>query len=648
MANIGKPQTRSSLLTACALLGFFVAFYSLFYSGTFLTDDEHILSARTLSFAFDDTINISRVIGNSRVLEFSTSTEKWASEAANIEPGQALIGSLLAKFALLLQVGRIQSLFLLNIWATAMTAVVLFITAIKMNYSRWVGFILAGLFAFATIAFPYARTYFRDPLAMLFLACAWMFAQRIIQPGREKSNSRTHAMFWVGFLGFSLAGVLTKNTVALAIPVLLLEIIIHRSMKIKIQFTRQFWINVALSVGAFVCLVIFWILAVPRIPILARFSPDYYFSLINIIVGKPHPYLLQAITGPFISPGKSIFIFSPVLLLSLWSLIFHFRSAWSAWLYLLLLAFFQGLFYDGEWAGHVNWGLRYTLPAIPPLVLAAAPIIERSIKRFVGRTMVIITAIISIFIQLLGGMVPIKQYFIDKSGAVPQVSEYSTIWQIKHSIIIWSANWISSGKMLDLAVCRNTGTFWLILVTVTLLGGFAIFCLKNQKLQYGSILAILGVIGLNTGMMFLFKNEQAYYLNRNDLKLTQTYLSENAKPDDLILIKSYGSPVWYYWMNWRDDKNEWTALPYYFPTPARLELFTLTMNPEDALDIITLSIFRQKIKPGQRTWLLVAGDSPGASLGIEALWLEERSEFHECQYFSDDTHNTNLCYFDIK
>jgi hypothetical protein len=648
MAIPGKLQTRSTILTACALLAFFVAVYSLFYSGTFLTDDEHILSARTLSFAFDDSFNISRVIGNSRVFEFSTSTDQRASEAANIEPGQALLGSLFVRLAILLHIGRIQMLFLMNMWATALTALVVFITATKLKYSQKVGFILAGLFGFATIVFPYSRTYFRDPLAMLFLACAWMFARPIGQTGDEKQNIRSKLVLWLGFIGFSIAGIWTKNTIALAIPVLLLEIIIRKFIKRKFQITRTTWIKVAIAAGFVMSLVLLWIFIVPRIPILARFSPGYYFSLISIIVAKPHPNLLQAITGPFISPGKSIFLFSPVLLFSLWSLIFHFRSAWSAWLYILLLVIFQGLFYDAEWAGHVNWGLRYTLPAIPPLILAAAPTIDGLIKRFAGRALIILLAIISICIQIMGAVVPIIKFFIEKSSAIPQISEYSTIWQAKQSILLWGMNWIFHGKPLDLAILRNPGSFWLILISVVLQCAFTIFFMKNQKFQYGAVLAIMVVIGLNIGMMYLFKNDPAYYSTRKDLSRSQTYLIEHIKPEDLVFIKSYGSPIWFYWMNCGDDKFQWTALPYYFPTPTRLDVYSVSRNPEDALDTITLSIFKQKIKPGQRTWLLVGGDSPGAGLGIETLWLEERSFAHECQDFADNGKITELCNFDIR
>jgi len=158
----------------------------------------------------------------------------------------------------------------------------------------------------------------------------------------------------------------------------------------------------------------------------------------------------------------------------------------------------------------------------------------------------------------------------------------------------------------------------------------------------------MGVIGLNFGMMYLFKNDPVYYLFRNDLNRSQTYLVEHINPDDLVYIKSYGSPVWFYWMNWGDDKIQWIALPYYFPAPARVDVFNITKNPEEAMDAITLSIFKQKIEPGQRTWLLSGWDSPGASLDLERLWLEERSDFHECQSFIDNGGTTELCYFNIR
>ena len=219
-----QPSTLSTRLVGLSLLIFFVTLYSLVYSGTFITDDEHVLAARSLSFAFDDQFNLSRVIGNSRVYDFPLYGPIGATEAANVEPAQAVLGAILAKISVWLGIGRIQTMFLLNIWVTAFTAVIIFITAIKMGNSKQLGIILSVLFGLCTIAFPYSRTYFRDPLAMLFLSGAWLFLHQIIQQSETKKNSFSRVYIWLGFFGCLIAGILSKNTIAIAIPVFLIEI----------------------------------------------------------------------------------------------------------------------------------------------------------------------------------------------------------------------------------------------------------------------------------------------------------------------------------------------------------------------------------------------------------------------------------------
>ena len=47
------------------------AVYCLTYSGTFITDDEHILASRTLSLSFDENVNNNRVYGNGRLFFLS-------------------------------------------------------------------------------------------------------------------------------------------------------------------------------------------------------------------------------------------------------------------------------------------------------------------------------------------------------------------------------------------------------------------------------------------------------------------------------------------------------------------------------------------------------------------------------------------------
>jgi hypothetical protein len=478
---------------------------------------------------------------------------------------------------------------------------------------------------------------------MLFLACAWMFAQRIVINMNKSSNGRLTTLLWLGFISFSLAGVLSKNTVAIAIPVMLLEILIryraiNRPKVIHLDWKKLIIVSVCIGVMGLT-----WFFVVPRIPLLARFNPAYYGSLLKFFFSSPHPNLLQALTGPFVSTGKSIFLFSPILLIPLWSLIRHFRSAWSAWLYLVLLIIFQALFYDDEWAGHINWGLRFVLPAIPPLVLSTSGTIEDWLARRKGLIALSFIAVVSIIIQLLGVLSPVSQFFYEKSSANPQVTEYATIWQAKQSILLWSAEWIAGGKPLDLAVTRNSGGLWLVLTVIILIASFAVVCVRNQKSHWGSILSLGIAISLNVSMLFLYRHDPVYSIDRMDLKLAQETLIEQSHPQDLILVKSYGTPVWKYLMNWGDEKILWTSLPYFFPTPDTLEKFNQTHNPEDALDSTTLALLNNETHPGQKVWILIPGDSSGADLDLEILWLLKRGEDLNCEKYTYSEFTSRLC-----
>ncbi len=199
VANIeqigGKSDHASSFYVALSIFVLLLAIYSLTYSGTFVTDDEHILASRTLSLAFDERINDSRVYGNGRVFALANLPPEQAAQAVNIEPGQALFGALLARLAVLLGVGRIQTIFLLNIWVTALTTLVTFGTVVVRGHSTLTATVTALLFSLGTLAWPYTRTYFRDPLAMLFLAVAWGCAQIIAFPNGKLFESKR--FYWL-------------------------------------------------------------------------------------------------------------------------------------------------------------------------------------------------------------------------------------------------------------------------------------------------------------------------------------------------------------------------------------------------------------------------------------------------------------------
>jgi hypothetical protein len=642
-----SKEPPSPWQTALVILVCLVSVYTLTYSGTFITDDEHILAVRTISLAFDEEINYSRVLGNSRVYNFSM----ISPEALNIEPGQAIIGSLLARAAVMLGVGQVQAIFLLNVWTTALTAVVLFCTVLVHGYSQRTATVTAVVFGVGSIAWPYSQTYFRDPLAMFFLACAWLFAQLLIKDQKSHLKGKIYSLF--GFVFFSIVGVLTKNTTAIAIPIMFLEILLNKIVRSGNYIKCLAGILAVSKKTTFiltgvVLLLSAWFLIVPRVPQLFRASPEYYLIMLTRVASTPLIEVGDAFIGTLLSPGKSIFLFSPVLVLALVSLFSHWKTAWPAWLYLGLLMFAQGLFYGLEWPGHVNWGARYTLPALPLLVISSAPVIDTCLKDLKKRIGILMLTVFSVSIQLLGIFAPINEYYVEMARGNQLISTVDPVWNPKYSIIVWSGKWLLSGGELEIAAARLGVKFLPIWGMVCLIGfgSYMVFRGRKRKIiSFG-----LGIIGISIAVVLLFicRTDPAFNPKRMDLVNVQQVLEKEYKVEDVVLIQSYGSSAWQYWMNWTDPRVQWIALPFSFPQPFDIDRFLETKNPEEALDEITVALLTQEIQQTSRAWLVAPSDSPGAGLGLEASWLEACAyESREWQ-FDSGLNETRLYLFNIE
>ena len=148
---------------------------------------------------------------------------------------------------------------------------------------------------------PDARRFSGDRGAGVFVALAGVGALG----GAEGDHGRRIGGVLLLMAGL-VAGILTKNTVALAIPTLLLVAFDKTNMRRMPlpEIVRRHWLwVVALTVGVFI-----WVLVFPRVPALAGLTPDYYGLLLRFFFKTPHPHLAQALSGPLISQGKSVFL----------------------------------------------------------------------------------------------------------------------------------------------------------------------------------------------------------------------------------------------------------------------------------------------------------------------------------------------------
>lgn len=648
-SSISTPY--SNIRTGLLLLVLLLSLFSLGYSGTFLTDDEHILVSRTLSAAFDPQISDSRVFGNTRIFALSNLTpEEAAAQALNIEPLQELAGLPLARLADLLQLGLVQTIFLLNIGVVAATAVVVYGAVLLNGSSQKTALVVALLFGLGTQVWAYTRTYFRDPLAMLFLALAWVFERLLIRNIRQQRSAFSSWFAGIAMCLALLAGILSKNTVTFAFPILVADIFLslrdpsaprHRLM----DWVKRTWKGILALALPLLTLLVLWLVFSPRIPALARYTPAYYLFILRFFFGTPHPHFLQALSGPFISPGKSIFLYSPVLVLSLVALIRRSRGAWPAWGYLGLLVLGQALFYDADWWGHRSWGLRFILPAIPPLMIASAPIIEKWLQSARQRLDLFLLGGASLLIQVISLLPLLVNYYVDIAFASPSISDWATVWNAKYSPILWSMNWILHGKSFDLAAVRVGISSLPLVIGFVLLAVLSVVGIQKIRSGFFAPLLLGITICLALLMPLAYTGDPAYHGGREDLRAASETVASQYQPGDLVLVKAYATPVWYYWMNWGDAQVPWTSLPFYFPRPDLLSEPSLSQDPGLAMDELTLSLLKSLPGTWQRVWLVLPSDTPGADLELESSWLKQISSSTQAWTFPGEELETRLLLF---
>ena len=112
-------------------------------------------------------------------------------------------------------------------------------------------------------------------------------------------------------------------------------------------------------------------------------STKIFFKYIRYTLPRlPHDHFWLAVAGLLASPGKGLFIYSPMLALSLISPFLK-RAKLVDWVLtmaaLFSLAIVQALIYDNQWWG-ITWGTRALLPALPLAALASLPALDAGLN----------------------------------------------------------------------------------------------------------------------------------------------------------------------------------------------------------------------------------------------------------------------------
>lgn len=272
---------------------------------------------------------------------------------------------------------------LLPAFATAWTASLLCRWAGELYRSPARGVAIALLYGVGTLAFPYARFFFSEPLftACLLLAAFAIFRQRPLLAGLAA--------------GYALA---TRLAGGVLLPVLLLY------GWLKGFRSRDYWrMFGGLLPGIALVLLNNWV----------RFHSllEHGYAADEGFTGN----LLVGLYGLLLSPGKSVFLYVPLLLAFPFALLPFLRrfQAEALLVGLMSLVLLTQSAWWWMWWGGWGWGPRFLVPLMPFWVLTIGILLEQpGWRRLLGGVLFPL----SLLVNLLGILVNFNTYLIALTG----------------------------------------------------------------------------------------------------------------------------------------------------------------------------------------------------------------------------------------
>lgn len=359
---IQRKETTHRAAIAVSLFGLLCTIYLLSYSGVFHSTDEMLYVDNAIELVQGRTDTVGH--GGPFVLAC------------------ALIFGLTQSIDF---VGPLQAIFLLNIPATAITALFLFGFVVELGYGKRTALLTALLYGLATPAWVYSKTLFREPLAAAGLMAGIYFLARF----RTQFSPLPLALALVS-LGMAVT---TRTSTAAVLPFAYVYLCLAVAENATWVRNRRQNMAIVLALVVLLLLILgtlWWV------------STSYLGQLDRLLRFFSHGDALLAL---LFSPGRGMFLFSPLLLLSLVGLYaFSRRHPWEA-----VVLYGSSTCYaiiassHPIWWGGWNWGPRFLISFLPLMFVPIAPIVQSVSLRRTPWLLVLLAALtlFSLSIQVL-------------------------------------------------------------------------------------------------------------------------------------------------------------------------------------------------------------------------------------------------------
>lgn len=375
-ARASDPKSRSRhagpWMGQAAIVVFLLLFavYLLTFSGRLHSIDEHSMLAVTESLAKTGGVRTDQNLWH---VDFAFPSDTFGVDGhfySKKGPATSLVA--LPFYWLGIRLGGVapgHAAILSTLVVSALTGAALVLLVGRLGFGTGRGVLVALAWGLTTMAWPYARYFFSEPTAALFLVLAWLW----LVPDQRVAERRLPGPGSLALSGLALGIAATTRVPYLAaLPVFGLYLVGQRMPLAPPDLRRAPWrAGLVWAVGIAVPLVAYGLYNLARFgnPLSAGFVPEERFSL----------PVWEGALGMLASPGRSVFLFSPAVLLGvgLWWRFFQLRR--SEALVVGALGIGHLLLYGGwyMWWGGLAWGPRFLVPLLP-FALVPLTVLPRS------------------------------------------------------------------------------------------------------------------------------------------------------------------------------------------------------------------------------------------------------------------------------
>jgi membrane protein YdbS with pleckstrin-like domain len=296
-----------------------------------------------------------------------------------------------------------------NICITATTVALLYLLGLGLWESERAALSLALLYGFASLAWPYSQTFYREPLTALALT----FSFGALYAFRQRPQ-RKYLVIAAGALLLALA---TKLTTLLAVPWLLAYS--WAPLQAWLSGRPHSWL---------LCVLVLIVLALvvglgiaPKHETLLHYLQEVRHDLHH----HAGHFVRQGVWGLLFSPGKGLLLYAPPVLLALLAFAPFVQCYPREGLAIAGLSLSYVLAYGTRrgWHGGLCWGPRYLLPVLPLMLLPvgvlwawAAGIVAR--RRVLGAAVGLV-GLVGALVQLGGVAIYPANYYVNVLKAQP-------------------------------------------------------------------------------------------------------------------------------------------------------------------------------------------------------------------------------------